>query len=191
MLEVWLVRHGKTAGNLLGRYIGTTDEALCPEGMAALREKSCGAPEVVYASPMKRCLETAGILWPKALVVQKEDLRECDFGLFENKSYRELNGDPDYQAWIDSNGTLPFPGGESPEEFKARVQRAFSGILEDAGRMGYRRIALAVHGGTIMAIMEKWGTPPGEYYRWQVKNGEGYVLRLEAGRCTYRSIGKC
>lgn len=190
MLEVWLVRHGKTAGNLLGRYIGTTDEPLCPEGAAALREKSCEAPEVVYASPMKRCLETAGILWPNVSVVQEEDLRECDFGSFENKSYRELNGDPDYQAWIDSNGTLAFPGGESPEEFKARVQRAFSGILEDAGRKGYRRIALAVHGGTIMAIMEKWGNPPGEYYRWQVKNGGGYVLRFEMRRCTCRNIGE-
>ena len=34
-----LIRHGKTAGNLAGRYIGCrTDEPLCPEGIAQLRE---------------------------------------------------------------------------------------------------------------------------------------------------------
>lgn len=47
-----------------------------------------------------------------------EELSECDFGEFENKNYKELSGNQDYQRWIDSNGTLPFPGGESREAFK-------------------------------------------------------------------------
>lgn len=178
MLEIRLVRHGKTAGNCLGRYIGTTDEPLCEEGIGELCGKSMGKPELVYASPLKRCLETAKILWPGVPVVKVADFRECDFGEFENKNYKELNGNPDYQAWIDSGGTMAFPGGESPAEFKARVQRAFSHVLEEAEQAGYEHIALAVHGGTIMAIMEKWGTPPGEYYRWQVKNGEEILLTI-------------
>lgn len=178
MIEIHLVRHGKTAGNLMGRYIGTTDESLCMEGVAELRKISYETPKIIYASPLKRCLETAEILWPGIPVVKKPDFRECDFGEFENRNYQELNGDPAYQAWIDSGGTLPFPGGESLEAFKARVQQAFSEVLDDAAHQGYQKIALAVHGGTIMAIMEKWGTPPGEYYRWQVKNGEGFVLYL-------------
>ena len=40
MAEIILVRHGKTAGNLEGRYIGSrTDEPLCEEGIHALEEK--------------------------------------------------------------------------------------------------------------------------------------------------------
>ena len=35
---VTFIRHGKTAGNLRGAYIGKTDVPLCPEGAAALRE---------------------------------------------------------------------------------------------------------------------------------------------------------
>ena len=36
-----LIRHGKTLGNLEGRYIGCrTDECLCEEGQAALLERS-------------------------------------------------------------------------------------------------------------------------------------------------------
>ena len=31
-MDVYLIRHGKTKGNLEGRYIGTTDEPLCEEG---------------------------------------------------------------------------------------------------------------------------------------------------------------
>lgn len=178
MLEIRLVRHGKTAGNRMGRYIGTTDEPLCEEGVVRLREKSMDPPEIIYASPLKRCLETAEILWPGVPVIKVADFRECDFGEFENKNYKELSGNPAYQAWIDSNGTLPFPGGEAPAEFKARVQRTFRHTIEEAKRAGYQKIALVVHGGTIMAIMEKWGTPPGEYYRWQVENGEGFVLHI-------------
>lgn len=47
-----LIRHGKTAGNLAGRYIGCrTDEPLCPEGIAQLREGRYPAVERVFASP--------------------------------------------------------------------------------------------------------------------------------------------
>ena len=35
-VRVILIRHGKTRGNLEGRYVGRTDEPLCPEGVAAL-----------------------------------------------------------------------------------------------------------------------------------------------------------
>lgn len=178
MLEIQMVRHGKTAGNLLGRYIGTTDEPLCAKGVEELCGKACGNPEIVYASPLRRCLETAEILWPGIPVVKVNDFRECDFGEFENKNYKELSGNPAYQAWIDSNGRLPFPDGESLENFKARVQGAFRHTIQAAEKAGYQKIALAVHGGTIMAIMEKWGTPAGEYYRWQVKNGEGFVITV-------------
>ena len=39
-------------------------------------------------------------------------------------------------------------------------------------------VALVVHGGTIMSIMEKFDTDGKGFYEYQVKNGNGYVLRL-------------
>ena len=40
MGEILLIRHGKTAGNLEGRYIGSrTDESLCEAGILGLKEK--------------------------------------------------------------------------------------------------------------------------------------------------------
>lgn len=190
MAELILIRHGKTAGNLLGRYIGSrTDEPLCDEGREGLAGKKLPEVERLYVSPMKRCVETAEILWPgfdRKKMQKVTDLRECDFGDFENKNYKELSGNGDYQAWIDSNGTLPFPNGESMDAFKSRCLEAFARIVEDvtgaeqewiaSGKTGIFRAGIVVHGGTIMAILEQYGYPKAAYFDYQVKNGCGYRL---------------
>ena len=186
MAEILLLRHSMTKGNLEGRYIGCrTDEPLCGEGILLLQGRSYPSVNRIYASPMKRCVETAQILWgacgiPMILVPA---LQECDFGDFENKNHRELNGTPSYQAWIDSGGTLPFPGGESTEGFKRRCQAGFAKIVRQIGELEAKapgdvsmRIAVMVHGGTIMAILERYGFPEKDYFDYQVKNGCGYIL---------------
>ena len=190
MAELILIRHGKTAGNLLGRYIGSrTDEPLCDEGREGLAGKQLPEVERLYVSPMKRCVETAEILWPgfdRKKMQKVTDLRECDFGDFENKNYKELSGNGDYQAWIDSNGTLPFPNGESMDAFKSRCLEAFARIVEEVSgaeqewiaseKTGIFRAGIVVHGGTIMAILEQYGYPKAAYFDYQVKNGCGYRL---------------
>ena len=59
-MTVYLIRHGQTQGNLERRYIGSTDQPLCPAGREALGP----LPPVdrVYASPLRRCRETAALL---------------------------------------------------------------------------------------------------------------------------------
>ena len=190
MAELYLIRHGKTYGNTLGRYIGTTDEELCEEGREALKRLKAGRdfaavrPDVVYASPLMRCVQTVEILFPEIPVKLVPDLRECDFGAFENKNYQELSGNAAYQAWIDSGGTLPFPGGESREAFQERCRKGFMEVLEDIRLQMDVRAALVVHGGTIMSILSAFASPEksgcGEnFYRWQVKNGEGFRVRIQ------------
>ena len=125
MLKIWLIRHGMTEGNRYQRYIGVTDEPLCEEGRELLGKFTYPKPQAVFVSPLKRCLETAAILFgdPKVRII--DQLAECDFGEFENKNYKELSGDPRYQAWIDSNGILAFPGGESKDECATRNLEGF------------------------------------------------------------------
>ena len=175
MVELYLIRHGKTYGNTLGRYIGVTDESLCEEGIRELKNGRYKEVEAVYASPMKRCVETARAIWPNHSVHLCENFRECDFGAFENKNYQELAENQDYQAWVDSGGSLPFPGGESQEAFRRRCREGF---LETLGRIkekGQRRVALVIHGGTIMSILEAYAVPRQEFYHWQAKNGQGFL----------------
>lgn len=155
-------------------YIGCrTDEELCPEGIAELSDARYPEAERVYASPMKRCIETAKILYPDKELEIVKDFRECDFGEFEGLTYADLNGREDYQRWIDSGGEAPFPGGERRAEFAERCVKAYKRMLEENHEAD---CAIVAHGGTIMAIMEEYARPKGSYFDFQVKNGEGYIL---------------
>lgn len=179
MLKIQLVRHGRTYGNSLGRYIGTTDEPLLAEETVRLKKIKLDPVDVVFASPMIRCIETAKLLFPKQNLIPLDALRECDFGEFENKNYQELSGNAMYQKWIDSDGTIGFPGGETQLEFQSRCLKGFDEVLSLCRKNKTECAALIVHGGTIMSIMEAYGIPAAGYFDWQVKNGEGYKVRMQ------------
>lgn len=179
MIKIYLIRHGQTPGNKLSRYIGTTDEPLSEEGRAFLEKLDYPMPDTLYVSPLFRCVETAEILFPEKEMHIIEELSECDFGEFENKNYKELSGNENYQKWIDSNGTLPFPGGESREHFKRRSLKGFQKAVAQCIREEVNTAALVIHGGTIMNIMEEYGDRQRTFYEWHVKNGGGYQVTVD------------
>lgn len=180
-MKIWLIRHGRTAGNIEKRYVGSTDEHILPEERERLKSISMPEADAVYVSPRIRCIETAEVLFPEHKPYIVEGLAECDFGEFEYKNYKELEGNTEYQRWIDSGGTIGFPGGEDREGFQNRIQRAYWRILLDAERRGFERISIVAHGGTIMALMERAAYPYGDYYSWMPENGGGYFLDSESG----------
>ena len=108
-----------------------------------------------------------------------DELAECDFGEFENKNYQELDGNEHYQSWIDSGGLLPFPGGESREEFKRRNVTGFQKAVNGCLRNGISLAALVVHGGTIMNVMEEYADEDRSFYDWHVQNGKGYEVEID------------
>lgn len=132
-IRLTLIRHGATLSNKEGRYLGKTEEALSPEGIRALKqavaEGICPTADFLFSGPMKRCLETAQILYPGQTLVRIPEWTEMDFGVFEGHNYKELSGNPAYQRWIDSGGTLPFPEGESREEFIRRSVAGYENML--------------------------------------------------------------
>ena len=174
-MRITFIRHGFTAGNREKRYIGRTDEPLCAEGISELLERTYPTSEVVVSSLMRRCLETAKIIYPNVKIMIVNELRECDFGDFEGKNYTELSSDSRYQAWIDSGGEMAFPNGESPREFR---QRCCDGFLQAVDLLGSpESAAFVVHGGTIMAILDRFSAPHRNYFDWQCDNGGGYVCQ--------------
>ena len=189
-IKLVLIRHGATAANNEHRYLGKTEEALSKEGIDELQKakyaKSYPKIDELFSSPMKRCLETAQILYPDKEARIIPEWEEMDFGAFEGKNYTDLKDDVRYQAWIDSNGTLPFPEGESREEFIKRCEQGFYRMLTcflktvDERQNGTKTIGLIVHGGTIMALLSSYYC--GEYFDYQVANGKGYICMLE-GSC--------
>ena len=182
-----LVRHGETRANRERRYLGKTDEPLSQSGIEELLAyKEQGYyPDVGYlfTSPMKRCIETAGILYPALYPVVIPEWEEIDFGRFEYKNYGELKDDKQYQAWIASGGTAGFPNGERKEDFILRCKTGLfrmcdelcRGIGKDAREPV--QVGIVVHGGTIMALLSSCD---GEgYFSHQVSTGRGYVCRME------------
>ena len=182
-MEIVLIRHGATPANQEKRYLGVTDEPLSPQGEQELKERAVlgiyPRGERLIVSPMLRCRQTAEILYPGQRQELCPSLRECDFGSFEMKNYQELRDQPDYVAWLESGGTLPFPGGESREEFCARCRQGFLTALEQARRDGVDSLACVVHGGTIMAILDGFSHPHRDYFDWQLANGQGFRLYCE------------
>lgn len=179
-MRIYLIRHGATAGNMERRYVGITDEALTETAARELRalQGHYPLPDRVFASPMRRCLQTAQLLFPGREPEVSADLRECAFGVFEYKNYLELAGNEQYQAWIDSGGLLAFPGGESREAFSGRCCAAFEECCRQALRGACGSAAFVVHGGTIMAILDRYARPHRDYFDWQVPNAGGYVCTL-------------
>lgn len=198
-IELYLIRHGMTLGNVEHRYIGRqTDEPLSEDGRQQLEKRKDQWAQVcrtwdmsyVFVSPMLRCRQTAEILFPQIPQIEIDPWREMDFGEFEGKNYIELQKNPNYQAWIDSNGTLPFPGGESRETFIKRCEQGFYrmliGIKGRLQKMDEKQpsskitAGAVVHGGTIMAILSSFYG--GDYFDHQVKNGGGYRCLLSGTR---------
>ena len=194
-MKLFMIRHGATAGNLEKRYVGRTDEGLTEQAVYFLQEEALKLREIsgnvaaIITSPMKRCLETAEILFPEKLYehvprIQKAGLSECDFGTFEYKNYLELSGDAEYQHFIDTLGREGFPGGESTEAFKARTVEAFQEVWKEISSQteqgADRTLVFVVHGGTIMAVMEAFSEEKKSYYDWQIGNGEGVLRKMDA-----------
>jgi alpha-ribazole phosphatase len=158
----------------------------------------------LYVSPLLRCRETAEIIFPGVRQIVAENLRECDFGRFEYKTWKELTADPDYQRFIDRGGEAPFPGGESKRDFTARCAAAFEEIAASweavpaaaadsvwapdtetsfgTGAVGrpLTSAVFVVHDGTIMALLSALGEPPKPFYDWHVQNGGGYSAVWDA-----------
>ncbi len=179
-----LIRHGKTNGNIEKRYIGCrTDEPLCEIGISELKNNKLMLNDItcdyhVFTSPLMRCRQSAKILFPECEINEVNDLREIDFGEFENKNYSELRDNKDYQAWIDSEGQNPFPGGEAKEDFIKRTVKAFKNILFSISEDTNNTVtAFVVHGGSIMAIMSELTGK--NYFDFQLSCGEAYRVNLE------------
>ena len=172
MNRLIFIRHGATSSNLSRKYIGRTDEPLCEAGIKQIEElkKESFCVDAVFVSPLLRARQSAEILFPGMEYTVIDDFRETDFGMFEGKSADELSDSPEYSAWVDSWCKGPVPDGESSEHFKARCCDAFARVMDFLNKND--TAAFVVHGGVIMAIMERYAVPRKDFYAYHIANGE-------------------
>ena len=193
-MKIIFIRHLPTPGNEKRQYIGSTDEDLSQGAVERFRKMQPDNRERIYppvqyviASPLKRCIRTAELIWPGQEILIEPMLRECDFGAYERKTYEELKNEPEYIRWMESGGMTAFPGGEDQTGFRRRcvdgVKQWICRLLEKDAASA----AFVVHGGTIMAALEALaklpeqdrGVPEVRSCSCQAENGCGYIAEAE------------
>ncbi|NLD86799.1 MAG: histidine phosphatase family protein [Clostridiales bacterium] len=172
-MKIYLIRHGATKEGKSRLYCGSSDVPLCDDSIKPfLRDV-----DVLISSPMRRCLETAKIMFPGKKIRISPDLGEMDFGRFELHSYEELRDDKDYISWItDKTGDVLCPGGESKNSFTKRVLDAFIREIDSLGQLG--SAAFLLHGGVIGVIMESFCEVKKPYYEWKPPYAGGFETVL-------------
>ncbi|MEG1857888.1 MAG: histidine phosphatase family protein [Pseudoflavonifractor sp.] len=187
-MELILIRHGITPGNLERRFVGRIDQPLAPEGQALARSVASALPQVehVYRSPMLRCRQTADLLWQGVPQTVIENLHETDFGIYEGKCHAELQDDPVYRRWLAGELTV----GEPIENCNARAASALAELAADAAERGWRRAGVVAHGGIFMSMLARFGLPKRDYYDWLLPNCGGFRAQLDPATLTLRITGR-
>ena len=179
---IHFIRHGWIDDTLAGKYIGTTDAPLSDRGRMDLRkldyEYKYPGTQVVFTSPLKRCTETAKILYPEQNPLVIDNLSECNFGEWEGKTADELKNDPDFEKWLAGDSSVKPPRGESNADFTRRVCKMFESIVEGLMKTGTTESVIVTHGGVIMTLLAVYGLPQAKPFEWTMDNGFGYSLRV-------------
>lgn len=179
---VYLIRHALTQGNLEGRYIGQTDEELCREGLEQLEamknDYGYPYPDVVFTSGLKRCKQTAAILYPDKTPIEMRGFEECDFGEFEGHTAEELEPYEEFSQWLSGGEDARPLNGESNKEFAERVCNCFNKTVEGLIKTGTQKAAIITHGGVIMTILSAFGLPELPMTEWLCPSACGYTIRI-------------
>lgn len=176
MIELLLIRHGRTEWNDQTRYIGWQDVGLNDAGRqqaGALAQHLGGRSiDVIYASDLKRAAETASTIGQRLDINITPDprLREACFGVFEGLTFDEAQAQfPDVIAsWL-ADWDQPPPGAESFRDFGTRVNSFMENLK--TGHDG-QAVLVVSHGGVIREILrQSLGLPPKGHWFFKIDNG--------------------
>ena len=152
MAEIVLIRHGQTEWSAAGKHTSYTDLDLTAEGERQARtagDRLAGRTfAAVISSPRKRALRTAELAGLH-VTETTEDLAEWNYGEYEgitSATIRETR--PTWSLWTDGA-----PGGESPAEVAARLDRVLARartFLETGD------VALIAHGHSLRVAGARW-----------------------------------
>ena len=171
-MDVFVVRHGETAWSLTGQHTGRTDIPLTENGRClAGRLRPALAKEtfaLVLVSPMQRARQTCELAGLGTAAVIDPDLVEWNYGEYEGLTPKQI--DEKAPGWLIFRDGCP--GGESPEQIGARVDRVIAGARAVEGD-----VALFAHGHVLRVLAARWiGLPAGAGQHFLLDTGTLCVL---------------
>jgi len=149
--SVCLIRHGETEWSLNGRHTGTTDIPLTEHGRNVARLWKPVATQQTFAlvmtSPMQRARETCELTGLGQQAEVDNDLREWNYGEYEGLTTEQIQAQrPSWMIFTDG-----CPGGESPDEIQARIDRVIKKVRAVEGD-----VALFAHGHFLRSFGARW-----------------------------------
>ncbi|MGC5051651.1 histidine phosphatase family protein [Micromonospora sp. DT48] len=179
MSEIVLVRHGETSWSASRRHTSYTDLPLTPDGerqARALGPALAGRRfAAVLTSPRLRARRTAQLAG-LAVTDTDDDLAEWHYGDYEGRTTAQIQQEhPGWSVWTDG-----CPGGESPHEIGARLDRLLAKLhpLLDQGP-----VALVGHAHALRVLGARWlGLPPSAGGLFRLDTATLSVLGHEHGR---------
>jgi probable phosphoglycerate mutase len=149
--RVYLIRHGETEWSLSGRHTGITDLPLTENGrrMAKMLRPVLANESfaLVLTSPLERARETAELAGFGARAEIDPDLMEWNYGEYEGLTSKEIRAQA--PGWIIFRDGCP--GGESPDQIGARVDRVIARVRAVDGN-----VALFAHGHVFRVFVARW-----------------------------------
>ena len=150
---VYLARHGETEWSKSGQHTGRTDLPLLPSGEEAARlihSRLAGVAFTrVFSSPLSRAKRTAELAGFAPEV--EPDLLEWNYGDFEGLRSAEITAKrPGWNLFRDGA-----PGGESPAEVAARVDRLVAKLKGLTGN-----VICFAHGHILRVVAARWINHP-------------------------------
>lgn len=187
-LELWLVRHGETDWNREQRIQGQQPNPLSELGKLQARQLgarlACEHFDAVYASDLKRAVQTVELALPGHEPVYDVRLREIARGTLEGQLGADLVGEQkDLYATMQGDllNVRP-PGGGNYRDVGVRAV-AWLESLPISGR-----IAAVTHGGVIFALLHHVvGVEGGT--KWRFSAGNTGVTRLKFIEGEVRILG--
>jgi broad specificity phosphatase PhoE len=149
--EVFLIRHGETEWSLNGRHTGSSDIPLTENGRRVARQwraySGSRTFDLVLTSPLQRARETCKLAGLAEHAQIDADLTEWDYGAYEGLTPLEIRAkQPTWMIFKDG-----CPGGESPGQVGARVDRVIARIRAVSGNA-----AVFAHGHVLRVFGARW-----------------------------------
>jgi broad specificity phosphatase PhoE len=190
-VDVYLMRHGETEGNVGQVLMGRGDSPFTVAGrrqpVEVARQLDCQQLACIYTSPMARTQRTAGIVLEalgQPIPVQTEwAIAEIDAGEFTGLTFGQVRARVRDDVML---GEFRYPGGESWADVQ---QRAVEFVLQLERRHAGESVLLVTHAGIIAGVVAKYvGEPIERYIR--TRFGHDYLGRLTVAEGVFVSYEK-
>lgn len=195
-MDLILVRHGETETNRLGKIQGVSQAPLNERGLdqaaAAARALADERPFALYASPLRRAVQTAEAVASRTgiVVVIEHGLIEMDVGEFEGLTGRQLRERfPDVmRSWDEDAYNTDMPGGESLSNVS---ERAWGTVERLSDHHADETVVAVTHNFTIqMVLCTALGMPPNNFRKLRVDLGSITRLNVNSGRTVQVSVNE-